>query len=1179
MQAHIAPIKPVPGLEPRPVQLHVVHDLGGGTATWLEDFSRADAKRTNLVLKSVTHQNAMGTALALFADVGDELPLRIWNLAGEIAATAAAHPEYRRILDEIIAEHHVDVLLVSSFIGHSLDVLDTGLPTVVVTHDYFPYCPAINIHFDGVCRECDGKRIGECYRGNPKFNPFVTFLPVDRVLVRERFMDLVRRPHVTLATPSRSVQDNLVRLNPRFSEVAFQTIPHGYGRALKKVPVAERTPDERLKVLVLGQLSELKGEHLLRGALSAITRFADVWLVGAREVGESFKFEPGVHVLNTYQVEDLPYHVAHLNPHVALLMSVAPETFSYALTELMMLGVPVAATRVGSFPERIRHRENGYLFEPDVPSLVAALGAINADRETLSRVRRNLAQWTPRSAEEMVSDYHRITPVETRSRAPYPAAGSQPGEKPPAEQASLIQAMTLSRMWKDVKSLQLQLKIEKEAREREQALYVEKSRELAEAEEKILRDEASNEVTLAERDMRIQALATHLDMKNSQMVELLSSTSWKVSGPVRMVGRVVRGLKALGGYVRTVSRYPASWPESIRQLVQGLRKGGFAGLKRTLLEMQSWEGREHAWDRYRRSFAREVRPRIIERVAAMQDPPLISVLVATYDTDEDMLRLMLDSVRAQLYRHWELCVVDDGSTQHHIADVLQEYAARDRRIRPQVGGENKGVSHALNRALEMARGDFVVLLDHDDFLEEQALFRVAESLLEDKPDMLYADEVQVKGDVNDIRQYTYRPAFSLEYLRSHPFIVHPVGFRTQLLRDIGGFDEDLRISQDYDLILRASEKARAIVHIPEILYRWRIHGSSAGTQKLHDVMDTSRAVLRRHLERCGEQGEVDEGERFNLFDVRYPVAAGLKVAIIIPTKNHGKLLRQCIESIWASVTEVPYDIVVVDHESDDPATLEYFASIRSDVRVMRYEGKFNFSAINNWAVSQVAGPYSHYLFCNNDIEAYEAGWLERMLELGQQPSVGIVGAKLFYPDRETIQHAGVCVGTYGAAEHYGKRVRVPQDVELGYWELLLINREVAAVTAACMLIRSDVFKEVSGFDATIAVGFGDVDLCLRVGERGLRILFCGHARLVHHESYTRGTSKKDPHPEDSALYRFKWKKMLESGDPYYNPGLSINSTVWLVRQPLHCSYGIRRRIVERDPKSGRQKVTFSAPAP
>jgi GT2 family glycosyltransferase/glycosyltransferase involved in cell wall biosynthesis len=1178
MQANIAPIKPAPGLEAKPVQLHVVHDLGGGTATWLEDFSRADAQRTNLVLKSITHQNAMGTALALFARVGDEMPLRIWNLTSEIAATSAAHAEYRRILDEIIAEHRVDVILVSSFIGHALDVLDTGLPTVVVTHDYFPYCPAINIHFDGVCRACDGKRIGECYRGNPKFNPFVTFLPADRVRVRERFMDLARRPNVTLATPSRSVQDNLVRLNPRFSEVAFQTIPHGYGRALQKLPAAEPSPDERLKVLVLGQLSELKGVELLRGALSALNKFADVWLIGAREVGESFKYYPGVHVLNTYQVDDLPYHVAHLNPHVALLMSVAPETFSYALTELMMLGVPVAATRVGSFPERIRHGEDGYLFDPNVPSLVAALGAINADRENLSRVRRNVAQWTPRSAEEMVSDYHRITPVEARPRAPYPVPAAPVAEKAPAEQAFITQAMTLSSMWKDVKSLQLQLKIEKEAREREQVLYVEASKELAAAEKKIAEDEASNEAALAERDMRIQSLTTHVQMKNGQLVELVTSTSWKVSWPVRAVGRIVRALKALGGYARTVARYPASWPESIRQLLEGLRKGGIAGLKRTLLEMQSWEGREHAWDRYRRTYLREVQPRIIERVATMEDPPLISVLVATYDTDEDMLRLMLDTVRAQLYRHWELCIVDDGSTQHHIADVLKEYAALDKRIRPQVGGENKGVSHALNRALGMARGDFVVLLDHDDYLEEQALFRVAESILEDNPDMLYADEVTVKGDVNDIRQYTYRPAFSLEYLRSHPFIVHPVGFRTELLRDIGGFDENLRISQDYDLILRAIEKARVITHIPELLYRWRIHGSSAGTQKLHDVMETSKAVLRGHLERCGAKGEVNEGERFNLFDVRYPLAAGLKVAIIIPTKNHGKLLRQCIESIWASVTGVAYDIVVVDHESDDPATLEYFDSIRSDVRVIRYEGKFNFSAINNWAVKQVAGPYSHYLFCNNDIEAYEPGWLERMLELGQQPSVGIVGAKLFYPDRETIQHAGVCVGTYGAAEHYGKRVRVPQDVELGYWELLLINREVSAVTAACMLIRSDVFKEVSGFDETIAVGFGDVDLCLRVGERGLRILYCGHARLVHHESYTRGTSKKDPHPEDSALYRFKWLKMLESGDPYYNPGLSINSTVWLVKQPLQCSYGIRRRIVERDPKSGRQKVTFSTPA-
>ena len=1163
--------KAAPGLEARPVQLHVIHDLGGGSAKWLQDYGLADSQRTNMVLKSLTHGAAMGTGLALFTHVLDEVPVRVWKFSREIQATVPAHLEYRRALDEIIAEYCVDVLLVSSLIGHCLDVLDTGLPTVVVNHDYYPYCPAINIHFGGVCRRCDAERIGECYRENPKFNPFVTFLPAERVLVRERFMELVRRPNLIMATPSESVVDNLVRLNALFREVSFKTIPHGYGHALKRVQVPEPGGD-RLRILVLGQLSWLKGVELLRGAVHALGKFADIWLLGAREVGDSFKFDPAVHVVSTYDIDDLPTHVSNINPHVALLMSIAPETFNYALTELLMLGVPVAATRVGSFPERITHGENGYLYEPDVASLVGALGAIDADRETLGRIRKNLRAWEPRTAEEMVSDYHRMTTVAAVAYARYPLgkSGSEPSSPPSL--ADVTQAMTLSSMWKDVKSLHTQLSVVNEARVREHKLVDHKARQLAEAKAKILKREA----LLTEKDGHIQALSSHLEMKSAQVAEFLASTSWKVSSPVRVLGHAVRRVKSLASHLEWLFGDPASLPKNFQSLTKAWRSGGFAGFKRALLDLQSEKIREHAWERYHRTFRKEVRPRIIGRVCEMNSRPMISVIVATYNTNEHMLRQMLNSVREQLYPNWELCVADDASSEPQVEKVLREYLPHDRRIKLHFERENKGVSHALNQALEMATGDFVVLLDHDDLLEEQALFRVAESILEDDPDMLYADEAFVEADGNKIRRYAFRPAFSPEYLRGHPYIVHPVGFRTKLLRDIGGFDEALRISQDYDLILRVSEQARTVVHLPEILYRWRIHGSSAGYRKRDEVMATSKAVLQRHLERCGVEGTVHEGPSFNLFDVRYPLGEGLNVAIIIPTKNHGDLLRQCIESIWTTVTNIRYDIVVVDHASDDPVTLDYLASIRSAVRALRYEGVFNFSAINNWAVSQVAGKYSHYLFCNNDIEAFQPGWLERMLELGQQPSVGIVGAKLLYPDRETIQHAGVCVGAYGAAEHYGKNQRSLEDIEPGFSELLVINHEVAAVTAACMLIRKDAFEEVAGFDESIAVGFGDVDLCLRVGQRGYRVVFCPYAELVHHESYTRGTSfKKDPHPEDSALYRFKWKELLQAGDPYYNPSLSATSTTWAIKLPLNCSYQIRRRIVRRDRQSGRETVSFS----
>src|SRR6185312_1261656 len=300
--------------------------------------------------------------------------------------------------------------------------------------------------------------------------------------------------------------------------------------------------------------------------------------------------------------------------------------------------------------------------------------------------------------------------------------------------------------------------------------------------------------------------------------------------------------------------------------------------------------------------------------------------------------------------------------------------------------------------------------------------------------------------------------------------------------------------------------------------------------------------------------------------------------IVIPTRNHGSLLRQCIESIRATVA-VEHEIVIVDHQSDDPATIQYLASLEGTAKVMRYEGAFNFSAINNTAVSRLAGGCSHLLFCNNDIEAIRPGWLERMLERAQKASVGIVGAKLLYPDRRTIQHAGVCVGAFRGAEHYGKFLQLPEyRLEPGYFGALVVNHEVAAVTAACMLVRRNAFDAVGGFDEEIAVGFGDVDLCLRVQDAGYRVVLCPHAELVHHESLTRGISAHDTHPQDTAAFHRKWKRLIEAGDPYYNPGLSLASTVWGVKRPLHCRYQLRRRIVTRDDATGLRHVSFDPPA-
>lgn len=632
-------------------------------------------------------------------------------------------------------------------------------------------------------------------------------------------------------------------------------------------------------------------------------------------------------------------------------------------------------------------------------------------------------------------------------------------------------------------------------------------------------------------------------------------------------------VKLLARSLHRLSKNNLGWGKNLGNLIDAYQTGGLHRVKEILV-LASKDVPPDSWEAYQRTLSTEVLPRIHKHIVEHGAPVTISIIVPTYNTPEPMLREMLASVQNQVYPNWELCIADDASPLPHVRKILQEYASADPRIKLHFSTENKGVSHVSNQAIAMATGPFIVLLDHDDVLQPQAIFRAAQAVIHNDADMVYSDEMLIAGDDGRILDFVHRPAFSPEYLRGHPYIVHMVGFRTQLLKEIGGFNEDLKISQDYDLILRVSERAKKIVHLPEILYLWRVHTASAGHQLASKVMETSSAILQRHLGRLHEDGTASPGVSFNFFAARYPLQAGQRVAIIIPTKNHGDLVRQCVDSINATVKDIPFDIVVVDHASDDPGTLDYLHSIGDTATILRYQGPFNFSAINNWAIAQLPNTYSHYLLCNNDIEAIRPGWLERMMELAQNPGIGIVGAQLLYPDQTSLQHAGVCIGASDVAEHYFKFLKInPEQPDLRYVGRLALPHEVSAVTAACLLVRKDAFDAVHGLNENLAVGFGDVDFCLRVLQQGWRIVQCPPAVLIHHESYTRGKSTgNDAHPQDTAAFRTQWKELLAKGDPYYNPCMQLTHHSWHVTTPLHCTFESHRRVVERDTATGRQKI-------
>jgi GT2 family glycosyltransferase/SAM-dependent methyltransferase len=523
-------------------------------------------------------------------------------------------------------------------------------------------------------------------------------------------------------------------------------------------------------------------------------------------------------------------------------------------------------------------------------------------------------------------------------------------------------------------------------------------------------------------------------------------------------------------------------------------------------------------------------------VKAFACAPVISVLTPVYDTDEVWLRKAIESVRAQIYPHWELCLVNDGSTRPHVKAILDEYAAAEPRVRVEHLSRNQGIAGASAHGLRLATGDYVALLDHDDELPPEALFEVVKRLNEDRDvDLIYTDEDKLEPDGQRVEPF-FKPDWSPDLLLSMNYITHLSVFRRSLLEEIGGFRLGLDGSQDYDLLLRASERARRIAHIPQILYHWRkAPGSAAAsTAAKPHAYEAARQAIESAVRRRGHEAQVNIVLP-GLYSVRYRLKDEPLISIIIPTRDRWSLLRECVRSIEEKTRYLRYEIIVLDNDSTDPEARQGLSAIADRWRVHPCPGPFNFSALNNFGAAQARGDY--LVFLNNDTQVVEPDWLAAMLEQSQRPEVGAVGARLHYPDGR-IQHAGLVLGVGGVADHAFKGL--PGN-SFTYFAFASVVRNVSAVTAACMMVPRAAFEEVKGFDERLQVALNDVDLCLRLRQRGYLIVYTPHALLYHHESGTRGGLHP---PGDEELVWTVWGDLIRKGDPYYNPNLTLTLTDW-----------------------------------
>ncbi len=532
-----------------------------------------------------------------------------------------------------------------------------------------------------------------------------------------------------------------------------------------------------------------------------------------------------------------------------------------------------------------------------------------------------------------------------------------------------------------------------------------------------------------------------------------------------------------------------------------------------------------------------------QRLTRFPTRPRISIIVPVYETPEPFLRAMIASVTVQTYADWELCLADGGSREPRVRDVLEEAAGLDPRVKVRFLPANEGIVGNSNAALALAGGDFVALLDHDDTLAPFALFEVVRAFNEHpEADFLYSDEDSITPDGGRRLDHHFKPDWSPDTLRSHNYVCHLSVFRRALLDKVGGFRPGFEGSQDYDLILRATEQARQIVHIPKVLYHWRIHDNSTTadpTTKMY-AFESARKALTEHLARTGTDGLVLDGPKLGTYQVVYPLAKKPLVSILIPSRDEPETLAKCLKSVAGS-SYAHHEILIIENHSRRPETFAYYKQLEavSNVRILTWDKAFNYAAVNNFAAGHARGEV--LLFLNNDVEVINRDWLERLLEHALRPAVGAVGAKLYYPDN-TIQHAGVIVGIGGTAGHH--HVFYPREAP-GYRNRLLTVQNCSAVTGACLMMRRRVFDEVGGFDEGFILAFNDIDLCLKARDKGYAVIWTPFAELYHHESKTRGyedtPQKQIRLAAETDLLQMKWGNFLLAGDPYYNPNLTLNS--------------------------------------
>lgn len=529
--------------------------------------------------------------------------------------------------------------------------------------------------------------------------------------------------------------------------------------------------------------------------------------------------------------------------------------------------------------------------------------------------------------------------------------------------------------------------------------------------------------------------------------------------------------------------------------------------------------------------------------------PKISIIIPMYNTPVNFFEELVDNLIGQTYSNWELCLAD-GSPEEN--KELEKIYKKDERIKYKFIGENKGIAGNTNEALSLVTGDFVALLDHDDLLPLFSLYEIVKCINEN-PDaeFIYTDEDKFEKLGGKRYDPYFKSDFAPDTLRANNFICHFSVFKKELMDKLGGFRSEYDGAQDYDILLRMSEETNKIVHIPKILYHWRVHALSTakagGTAKPY-AYEAGIKAIQDHINRLGLKGTVEQGNTLGTYKINYEVIGNPKVSIIIPNKDYINTLKVCLNSLKKLTTYENYEIIVVENNSEESETFEYYKKIdgKDKIKVVYFpEKEFNYSKIINFGVKNSTGDYIIQL--NNDTELMTPNWIQEMLGFAQREDVGAVGVELFYPDN-TIQHAGIIIGIGGVAGHVFKNL--PKGIH-GYFSKDAMIQNLSAVTAACIMTPKSIYDDVDYMDEKFKVAFNDVDFCLKIREKGKLIVYNPFVQFKHYESKSRGfedtPEKKERFQAEIDRFHDKWQSVLDKGDPYYNINLRLDNDQCAIR--------------------------------